>query len=209
MELEGRENRGPYTKAKLKKIFSSWKIWLLTILYMYVGSGEFVMLPTLTNTAHSTMGLQAASRCFNSMSSLFLFSVSLTAGCRYLKYSKDPVYSVSQINAYPTTTNAVQVVTTLIYACMSTLQMRECMVILISIGTSDTILNGRRWPPIIFGAVCHFPLLPEKIYSYNQVINIVCYVSLAIWNIPVGWKWTCYILAGCGYGLSGLLMAYV
>lgn len=123
MELEGRENRGPYTKAKLKKIFSSWKIWLLTILYMYVGSGEFVILPTLTNTAHSTMGLQAASRFFNSMSSLFLFSVSLTAGCRYLKYSKDPVYSVSQINAYPTTTNAVQVVTTLIYACMSTLQM--------------------------------------------------------------------------------------
>lgn len=23
------------------------------------------------------------------------------------------------------------------------------------LGTSDTILNGRRWPPILFGAVCH------------------------------------------------------
>lgn len=56
---------------------------------------------------------------------------------RYLKASKDPVYEVWQINAYPTTTNAVQVVTTLIYAW-----------------TSDTILKGRRWPPIIFGAVC-------------------------------------------------------
>lgn len=39
-------------------------------------------------------------------------------------------------------------------------------------------------------------------------MNIICYVSLAIWDIPVAWKWACYILAGCGYGLSGLLMAY-
>lgn len=39
-------------------------------------------------------------------------------------------------------------------------------------------------------------------------MNIICYVSLAIWNIPVGWKWTCFILAGCGGGLSGLIMAW-
>lgn len=43
----------------------------------------------------------------------------------------------------------------------------------------------------------------------SQIINIICYASLAIWNIPTGWKWTCYILSGAGYGLSGLLMAYV
>lgn len=36
MELERRQPRGPYTKAKLKKIFTSWHIWLLTILYMCV-----------------------------------------------------------------------------------------------------------------------------------------------------------------------------
>ena len=34
MEYEGREPRGPYTKAKLKKIFSSWRIYALTVLYM-------------------------------------------------------------------------------------------------------------------------------------------------------------------------------
>lgn len=34
MELEGRKNREPYTKAKLKKIFTSWHIYFLTILYM-------------------------------------------------------------------------------------------------------------------------------------------------------------------------------
>lgn len=36
---------------------------------------------------------------------------------RFLKNSTDPKYSVGQINAYPTTTYAVQVVTTLAYAC--------------------------------------------------------------------------------------------
>ena len=41
----------------------------------------------------------------------------MTDNSRYLKASKNPKYTVSQINAYPTTTNAVQVVTTLIYAC--------------------------------------------------------------------------------------------
>jgi len=34
MELEGRRNRGPYTRAKLKKIFTSWHIYFLTIAYM-------------------------------------------------------------------------------------------------------------------------------------------------------------------------------
>jgi ACS family pantothenate transporter-like MFS transporter len=56
---------------------------------------------------------------------------------------------------------------------------------------SDAFLNGRRWPPIVFGGV----------------INIICYISLAVWNIPTGWKWFCFYLMGGGYGLSGLIMA--
>lgn len=36
MQFEGRKNREPYTKSKLKKIFSSWRIYLLTIVYMCV-----------------------------------------------------------------------------------------------------------------------------------------------------------------------------
>ncbi|THC96269.1 hypothetical protein EYZ11_004262 [Aspergillus tanneri] len=127
MQLEGRQTRQPYTKAKMKKIFTSWRIYLLTLLYIF------------------------------------------------LKSSKHPKYTITQINAYPTTTSAVQVVTTLIYAW-----------------TSDSILGGKRWPPIIFGAT----------------VNIICYVSLAIWDIPIGWKWTCYILCGAGFGLSGLCMAW-
>lgn len=94
---------------------------------------------------------------------------------QYLKASKDPKYKVWQINVYPTTTNAVQVVTTLIYAW-----------------TSDSVFKGARWPPIIFGGV----------------MNIIVSVSLAIWTIPVGWKWACFILSGCGGGLSGLCFAW-
>lgn len=34
MALEGRAQRGPYTKAKLKKIFTSWHIYTLVLLYV-------------------------------------------------------------------------------------------------------------------------------------------------------------------------------
>ena len=57
---------------------------------------------------------------------------------QYLKDSKNPKYTVAQINDYPTGTSAVQVVTTLAYAWLS-----------------DSVLKGRRWPPIVFGAVSH------------------------------------------------------
>lgn len=39
-------------------------------------------------------------------------------------------------------------------------------------------------------------------------MNIITSVSLAIWNIPDGWKWTCYVLMGFGGGLSGLCFAW-
>ncbi|KAH1720789.1 hypothetical protein KXX40_001939 [Aspergillus fumigatus] len=93
MQLEGRKNREPLTSKKLKKIFSSWHIYLLTLLYI----------------------------CFN---------------------------------------------------------------------------NGAAGSQPIFQ---HLTI---------QIINIISYTSLAIWDINTGWKWTCYIIAGAGYGLSGLLMAW-
>jgi len=142
MELEGRKKRGPYTKAKVKGIFSSWHIYLLTLAYICFNNGGAGSQPVFA---------------------------------QYLKASKHPKYSIPQINAYPTTTNAVQVVTTLIYAW-----------------TSDSVLNGARWPPIIFAGI----------------MNIICYTSLAIWDIPTGWKWACFILSGCGGGISGLLFAW-
>lgn len=55
---------------------------------------------------------------------------------QYLKASKHPKYSIAQINDYPTTTYAVQIVTTLTYAW-----------------ASDSVLNGDRLAPIVFGGV--------------------------------------------------------
>ncbi|KAF7870420.1 hypothetical protein EAF04_004165 [Stromatinia cepivora] len=141
MELEGREQRKPYTRAKITKIFSSWHIYALTLLYVAFNNGGSGAAPVFA---------------------------------QFLKDSKNPKYTVGQINTYPTGTSAVQIVTTLAYAW-----------------SSDTILNGKRWPPIIFGGA----------------VNITCYVSLAIWDIPIGWKWACYYLMGSGYGLSGICMA--
>ena len=141
MQLEGRRNREPYTRSKIWKIFSSWHIYMLTLLYIFFNNGSANSQPVFQ---------------------------------QFLKKSKDPKYSITQINAYPTTTNAVAVVTTLIYAW-----------------TSDGLFNGARWPPMIFGAC----------------MNILCYTSLAVWDIPVGWKWACYIMSGSGGGLSGLIFA--
>jgi ACS family pantothenate transporter-like MFS transporter len=141
MQLEGRKNREPYTRKKIWKIFSSWHIYMLTLLYIFFNNGTSSSQPVFQ---------------------------------QFLKKSKNPKYTITQINAYPTTTNAVAVVTTLVYAW-----------------TSDGLFNGARWPPMIFGAC----------------MNIMCYVSLAIWDIPTGWKWACYVLSGCGGGLSGLIFA--
>ena len=62
--------------------------------------------------------------------------------------------------------------------------------------TSDSVFKGARWPPIIIGGDKH------------PLINILCYVSLAICDIPVGLKWACLIMMGSGFGLSGLCFAW-
>ncbi|KAH8124975.1 hypothetical protein FP744_10004928 [Trichoderma asperellum] len=140
MQLEGRANRSPFTKTKLKKILSSWHIYLLTLLYIFFNNG-------------------------NGAASQPAFSLWL----------KKEGYSITQINTYPTITTAITVVTTLAYAW-----------------TSDTIFKGERWPPIVF----------------SGIMNIIVYVSLTVWNIPIGWKWACFFLAGFGGGISGLTFAW-
>ncbi|MCJ1436580.1 hypothetical protein MMC27_005960 [Xylographa pallens] len=110
MKLEGREQRKPYTKAKLKKILTSWHIYGLSLLYVLFNNGAAGAVPVFA---------------------------------QYLKDSKYPIYTVAQINVYPTSTGAVQIITTLAYAWLS-----------------DSILKGERWPPIIFGAVSFSKPIP-------------------------------------------------
>jgi MFS transporter, ACS family, pantothenate transporter len=54
----------------------------------------------------------------------------------YLKASTHPKYTIAQINNYPTTSSAVGIISTLVYAWIS-----------------DGILDGRRWPVLVFAAV--------------------------------------------------------
>ncbi|KAB5557843.1 major facilitator superfamily domain-containing protein [Coniochaeta sp. 2T2.1] len=139
MELEGRANRAPYTKAKFKKIFTSWHLYLLTALYIFFNNG---------NGAVSQPAMQL--------------------------WLKSKGYSLTDINTFPTITSAITVVTTLMYAW-----------------SSDTVFRGARWPPIL---------------SSGTVLIVV--YSLAVWDIPDGWKWACFFLAGVGGGISGLTFAW-
>ena len=107
MELEGRAQRAPYTKAKFLKIFSSWHIYVLVMLYILFNNG-------------------------NGGSSQPAFQIWL----------KEEGYSVREANLYPTITEALGVVTTLIYAW-----------------TSDGLFRGARWPAIVFSGVV-------KIFAY-------------------------------------------
>ncbi|KAI1468569.1 MFS general substrate transporter [Daldinia caldariorum] len=140
MQLEGRANRGKYTKATFKKIFTSWHIYMLVLLYIFFNNGV-------------GYGGQPA------------FSIWL----------KKEGYSIAAINSYPTIASAIAVIFTYIYAW-----------------TSDSLFKGARWPPMIF----------------SGLVNIIINTSLAVWNIPTGWKWFCYIVGMIGGGISGLTFAW-
>ncbi|KAF4964957.1 hypothetical protein FSARC_7184 [Fusarium sarcochroum] len=140
MELEGRANRAPYTVSKFKKIFTSWRVYLLTLLYVLFSNG-------------------------NGYGGQPVFSLWL----------KSLGYSLVDINTYPTIQYAVTIVFTLLFAWFS-----------------DIILKGERWQPFIFVGV----------------VNIIFYISLAVWDIADGWKWTCFILGLLGVGLSGISFAW-
>ncbi|KAK8238822.1 MFS general substrate transporter [Phyllosticta capitalensis] len=145
MKLEGRKPRAPYTKEKIKKIFSSWHIWSLTLLYIAFNNGNNNAQPVFAQWL------------------------------KWLNAEGIHKYTVAQINAIPTTTYGLAVFSTLVYAW-----------------SSDTYLKGARWPPMIFAGI----------------FNMITYISLAVWDIPWGWHWTCYILAGLNSGLSGLCFSW-
>ncbi|KAF6801022.1 MFS transporter liz1 [Colletotrichum sojae] len=140
MRLEGRAGREPFTRQKIKKIFTSWHLYGLTLLYIFFNNGCGLL---------GQPGFQL--------------------------WLKGEGYGVKAVNTFPTITSAITVVTTMMYAW-----------------SSDTVFRGSRWPPIVFAGV----------------MNIVVYASLAAWNIPVGWKWACFLLAGFGGGISGLTFAW-
>ncbi|KIM92904.1 hypothetical protein OIDMADRAFT_107048 [Oidiodendron maius Zn] len=102
-------------------------------------------------------------------------SVVGAAAPAFTLFLKASGYSVGLINAYGTLPFAVQAGVEVIYAW-----------------SSDTILKGRRWPPIIFGSV----------------VTIIAAGSLAVWDISSGWKWACFLFGGVGGATGGLFFAW-
>ncbi|KAH8599549.1 pantothenate transporter liz1 [Bisporella sp. PMI_857] len=129
-------NRGRYSLAKFRKIFSSWHIYALPFLYICFNNG-------------AGYGGQPA----------------------FQLWLKSEGYGVAARNSYPTIAAAIAVVLALIYAW-----------------SSDSLFKGARWPPMIFAGT----------------VNIITASSLAAWDIPIGWKWTCYMLGWVTGGLAGL-----
>lgn len=140
MAHEGRAARGGYSKAKFKRIFTSWHIYTLCLLYVLFNNGLMY-------------GGQPA----------------------FALWLESEGYGHEARNIYPTITAAIGIVLTLIYAW-----------------SSDTVFRGARWPPIVFSGVCY----------------VAIYISLAVWEIPVGWKWACYLLGNLGHGVSGLSFSW-
>ncbi|KAI9168041.1 MFS transporter PfmaC [Paramyrothecium foliicola] len=101
MELEGRAQRTPYTKSKFKKIFSSWHIYGLTLIYILFNNG---------NGGNSQPAFQI--------------------------WLKEEGYPVRLANIYPTITEVIAIITTLIYAW-----------------TSDSLFRGARWPAVVFSGL--------------------------------------------------------
>ncbi|KAK1955672.1 major facilitator superfamily transporter [Colletotrichum sublineola] len=125
MELEGRAKRAPYTKSKFIKIFSSWHIWTLVILYIVFNNG-------------------------NGGNSQPAFPLWL----------KSEGYSVREVNIYPTITEVVSIITTLIYAW-----------------TSDSLFKGARWPAMVFsGIVKIVAYVPLTIWDVPNSLKWACFI---------------------------------
>ncbi|KAK1985733.1 major facilitator superfamily transporter [Colletotrichum cereale] len=125
MELEGRAQRAPYTKSKFIKIFSSWHVWTLVILYIVFNNG-------------------------NGGNSQPAFPLWL----------KSEGYSVREVNIYPTITEVVSIITTLIYAW-----------------TSDSLFKGARWPAMVFsGLVKIIAYVPLTIWDIPNSLKWACFI---------------------------------
>lgn len=140
MRLEGRAQRSPYTRAKFKKIFSSWHIWALVTLYILFNNG-------------------------NGGASQPAFPLWL----------KDQGYSLREVNIYPTITEVVSIVTTLIYAW-----------------TSDSLFRGARWPAIVFsGLVKIVAYVPLTVWAVPDGLKwaafILCGFGGGISGLTFAW----------------------
>lgn len=112
----------------------------------------------------------------------------------WLKYSKNPTYTVPQINYYPSGIWATQIVSALGFSWLS-----------------DTVLKGRRWPPLIFVTVWHLidvaVLAATPVYAKNRAPRWVFYYLSGLVNCTPGlfYAW-CSEIAGASSERRGVIM---
>ncbi|KAK0457706.1 major facilitator superfamily domain-containing protein [Desarmillaria tabescens] len=112
----------------------------------------------------------------------------------WLKYSKNPTYTVPQINYYPSGIWATQIVSALGFLWLS-----------------DTILKGWRWPPLIFVTVRHLidvaVLAGTPVYAENRVPRWVFYYLSGLVNCTPGlfYAW-CSEIVGASSEKRGVIM---
>ncbi|KAI8935617.1 hypothetical protein NX059_007146 [Plenodomus lindquistii] len=154
MDRAGRRPEGnPYTWKMIGSFLLSWKTLLFTLVF---AMQSFVMLP------HTS----------------FIFWMKA-----HNKPNQPPVYSVAQINQYPTTANAFM-----------------ALWCLICVWVSDGPMKGRRWPIILFSnmvAVVIFVLLAATPvmgkFSHRAPLYIVSTTAPAM--IPLTMSWMTEILS--------------
>ncbi|WWC65413.1 uncharacterized protein I303_108031 [Kwoniella dejecticola CBS 10117] len=96
----------------------------------------------------------------------------------WLKYSKDPKYTVEQINYYPCGIWSTQIVSALGFAWIS-----------------DNLLGGRRWPPLLLVALWH-------------CIDCALLAGLPVYPDDRAGRWVLYYLSGVVNCTPGLLYAW-
>ncbi|KAI0950668.1 hypothetical protein AcW1_007918 [Taiwanofungus camphoratus] len=155
MEEVGRRPPARFTKKKVIGFFKTWHLYLLTLLYVLV-----CHLLAVKDKADRAMRHFHCHPKFNngagpSTSMIFWFKSFNKPGHQ--------VYTVGQINTYPLGQNAVQVVTTLIYAWWS-----------------DAV--KARWPPMIFAGTLNMivciVLAATPVYSHIARRWAFYYLSL-------------------------------
>ncbi|KAG7530530.1 hypothetical protein FFLO_04956 [Filobasidium floriforme] len=96
----------------------------------------------------------------------------------WLKYSQSPTYTVEQINYYPSGIWATQIVSALSFAWLS-----------------DTLLRGRRWPPLLLVAIWHS-------------VDTAILAGLPVYQDNRAVRWGFYYLSGVVNATPGILYSW-
>ncbi|KAK4699017.1 MFS transporter, ACS family, pantothenate transporter, partial [Phenoliferia sp. Uapishka_3] len=149
MKAAGRAEAEPWSKAKAKRIFSSWHIYVFPLLYVIWVRSVFSRFSHYSTPTHLFVASQNNS------------FIQAPMGYWLKSFNKVPhpvpgkTYTVEQINLLPLPTTAIFVVAALVFAWVS-----------------DGPLKGRRWPLIPVGAIITVSADSSSRFLESSSLNI-------------------------------------